>query len=222
MNSPTSYIMRKRFRKKRVRLILQRVILVLVGLLCMCTAVLLYVVNRAPTLPTWEEAIRMDDATLMEAIRTASRTDLLEAWGDPVTEWNEEGWDDHYMIWKSDHSLDHIYVYLDKETRSVISVSVVYVFEALPVFVGNDYSWATVTPCAGEDELDYGDLMVVNLVGRPAVLVSMDEDPQNPVRIYYKGSPHPAADGKPAYIDTVVDVNYFDNLLEPIFDEDEP
>ena len=221
MNSPTSYIMRKRFRKKRIRLILQRVILVLVGLLCMCTAVLLYAVNRAPTLPTWEEAIRMDDTTLMEAIRTASPTDLLEAWGDPVTEWNEEGWDDHYMIWKSDHSLDHIYVYLDKETRSVISVSVVYVFEALPVFVGNDYSWATVTPCAGEDELDYGDLMVVNLVGRPAVLVSMDEAPQNPVRIYYKGSPHPAADGEPAYIDTVIDVNYFDYSLEPIGDEDE-
>ena len=221
MNSPTSYIMRKRFRKKRIRLILQRVILVLVGLLCMCTAVLLYAVNRAPTLPTWEEAIRMDDATLMEAIRTASPTDLLEAWGDPVTEWNEEGWDDHYMIWKSDHSLDHIYVYLDKETRSVMSVSVVYVFEALPVFVGNDYSWATVTPCAGEDELDYGDLMKINLVGRHAVFDSMYDAPQLPVRVYYKGTPHLSEDGEMPYIDTVIDVNYFDYFLEPIDDKGE-
>ena len=221
MNSTTSYIVHKRFRKERILRILWSGILALVILLSVCTAVLLYIADHAPTPPTWEEAIRMDDTTLMEAIRTASPTDLLEAWGDPVTEWNEEGWDDHYMIWKSDHSLDHIYVYLDKETLSVISVSVVYVFEALPVFVGNDYSWATVTPCAGEDELDYGDLMVVNLVGRPAVLVSMDEDPQYPVRIYYKGSPHPAADGEPAYIDTVIDVNYFDYSLEPIGDEDE-
>lgn len=222
MNSPTSYIVQKRFRKKRIQRILHRGIPVLAVLLSLCTAILLYAADHAPTLPTREEAFRMDDATLMEAIRTFTRADLIEAWGDPVTEWNEEGWDEHYMIWKSDHSLDHIYVYLDKDTQSIINVSVIYVFEALPIFVGNDYSWATVTPCAGEDELAYGDLMVINLAGRPAVFHSMDADPQILVRVYYKGSPHPAADGKPAYIDTVVDVNYFDNLLEPIFDEDEP
>jgi hypothetical protein len=163
----------------------------------------------------------MDDAALMEAIRTFTRADLIEAWGDPVTEWNEEGWDDHYMIWKSDHSLDHIYVYLDKETRSIIRVSVVYVFEALPIFVGNDYSWATVTPCDGEDELAYGDLLKINLRGRRAVFFSMYDDPNIPVRVYYKGTPHSAADGELPYIDTVIDVNYFDNLLEPIQIEEE-
>lgn len=221
MDSIQSYRARERHCKKRIQEILRIVIVSLALLLSVCTAVFLYVVDHATTPPTWEEAIRMDDATLLEAIGTFSRADLVKAWGDPVTEMDSDIRDGYYMVWKSENSLDHISVYLYDDTKTVKEVSVVYVFEAWPIFVGNDYSWATVTPCSGEDELAYGDLIKINLEGLHAVFDSMYADPELPVRVYYKGTPHSSEDGELPYIDTVIDVNYFDNVLEPIQDNGE-
>ena len=219
MDSIQSYRARERHCKKRIQEILRIVIVSLALMLSVCTAVFLYVADRATTPPTWDEAIRMDDATLLEAIGTFSRADLVKAWGDPVTEMDSDIQDGYYMVWKSEHSLDHISVYLHDDTKTVKEVSVVYVFEALPIFVGDDYSWATVTPCSGEDELIYGDILKINLVGRRVVFDSMYEAPDIPVCVYYKGMPHAAANGEIPYIDTVIDVNYFDYSLEPIQDE---
>ena len=219
MNACESYFLLRQRCKKRILKIPVIVILSLALLLSICTAILLYVADHASTPPTWDEAIRMDDATLLEAIGTFSRADLVKAWGDPITETDADIWDEHYLVWKSEHSLDHIYVYLNEDTKTIKEVSVVYVFEALPIFVGDDYSWATVTPCSGEDELIYGDILKINLVGRRAVFDSMHEAPDIPVRVYYKGMPHAAANGEYPYIDTVIDVNYFDYSLEPIQDE---
>lgn len=211
-----NYIVNKLYRARRRQRVLRVVLLVLAVALAVGIAVFLHNARRTPELPTFDEALCMDDATLMEAIRSFSREDLIEAWGEPISDVNPAWKNDFCMIWKSDDSLDHVYVYLDRDTRSITGVSVVYVFEALTIFVGEDRSWATVTPCEGEDELAYGDLLKVNLIGRYAVLVNMHEDPNWPVRIYYKGSPHPSAGDEPAYIDTVINVSYYDNTLEPI------
>lgn len=164
--------------------------------------------------PAWEEALLMDEEELLDIIRDVPLSILWDKWGKPIADMDYEFEKYHKIVWKDADTLDHITLYLDKETKAILSVSVIYVFEAYPVYSVSENLWGTVTPCPGEDELDYGNLIRINFRGRPAVYQSLD--PDLPVRIYYKGKPHRGENGGLPYIDSVVDINYFDNTLEPL------
>lgn len=175
------------------------------------------VLNKAPA---WEEAILMEEEELLDAVRDVPLQILLMEWGDPIGDADYEYESYRKLVWKAADSLDHITLYLDKETQAVLSVEVTYVFEAYPVYSVPENMWGTVTPCPGEDELDYGSLIRINFAGRQAVYTTLD--PELPVRIYYKGKPHHGENGGLPYIDTVIGMNYYDYTLEPTpeFDEE--
>ena len=164
--------------------------------------------------PSWEEALLMEDSELLGLVRNVPLNRLIDEWGDPIHDSNETYMTYHEITWKDANSLDHITLFLDKETQDVQAVSVIYVFEAYVIHSEPENLWGTVSPCSGEDELEYGDLLRINLAGRPAVYIYADL--ALPVRVYYKGNPHRGESGKLPYIDTVIDINYFDYILEPI------
>ena len=164
--------------------------------------------------PAWEEAILMEEAELLDAVRDVPVRILKNEWGDPIADTDYEFDGYRRLVWKDPDSLDHITLHLDRGTQAVLSASVTYVFEAYPVYSVPENLWGTVTPCPGEDELDYGSLIRINFTGRPAVYQTLD--PELPVRIYYKGKPHRGENGDLPYIDGVIDMNYYDYTLEPI------
>lgn len=177
----------------------------------------LYLKSPARRVPPLEVVLAMDDREAAEALKGFSAVYIIEAWGEPLSDYEME-FDRYgtcrYLLYKSPHSLDHVELFIPVDRYGVAYAEVWQVFRAYPVHIGRDGEWATVTPCPGEAETAYGDLISINLAtSRPAVLDSLD--PRIPVIIYYKGTPTLGDGHDLPRISTVEEMHFYDNRLEP-------
>ena len=195
-------------------------------LICSCTllvlalgVVLLYLLtNPVYRIPDLEELHAMGNDEGLAAVTGADISTLTAAWGEPTTHSSydraEDGVAMKRYLWKLPDSSDHVNIYVEEDTGIITEVGCVYVFHAYIIYDSDDLSWGTVTPLPHEDEAAYGELLRINFASsRPAVIQNLDS--AIPLLIYYTGSPHPAADGQLPHIDTVVDMQYYDYVLEP-------
>ena len=198
------------------------------GVLIICSVILtigmalwVYLSNLARNIPSVDMVLSMKDEEASSSLNGVSGKTICEVWGEPwytIEIVYSEAEERYSLIYKEEDGIDYVKLVLAKETDRIVAVEVWQVFKAYPVYCNNDYSWGTVQPCENEDESGLGDLIRINLrTSRPAVLDYLD--PTIPVIIYYKGIPHTDEQSSIPYIDMVMDIQFYDNILEPITSE---
>lgn len=201
-------------RKKQRKYFLPAICLVILAL---GIALSFYIFTQAQTIPSIDTVLKMDDETAGRALKGYEKSRICEVWGDPcyiidAAYSNNPG--KYCCVYKEADGLDHAKIWFDNESDRITSVEVIYVFKAYPVYSNSDGSRGTVRPSKDEDEAKLGDLIRINFrTSRQAVLDCLD--PFVPVIVYYKGMPSEDAPGELPYIDTVIDMQYYDNMLEP-------
>lgn len=170
-------------------------------------------------IPDLSAVLTMTDEDATMILSSFTEQELIESWGAPIDayDWSSKAYGPHRrLIFKASDSLDHIDVSISNSTGRVIHAECWQAFRAYWIYSFDDLSGGTVHPCPWEAEATCGDILEINYrTSRPVVLEYLDGI--NPVIIYYKGTVNSPDDNhRFPYINTVEDMQFYDNTLEPL------